>query len=95
MEQHKVNDLAQDVLLRCFFGMHVSCGINIKNMTVCSEFQLDHQLDVWHVGKGINRKLAAKARGKGCEDLLPWIQSVSNHLWWCCATSNGDAQLLK
>ena len=34
MEQHKVNDLAQGVLLRCFLGMHVSCGINIQNMNM-------------------------------------------------------------
>ena len=28
------------------------------------------------------------------EQLLPWIQSISNHLWWAAQTYNGDAQLL-
>ena len=31
---------------------------------------------------------------KHCERLLPWIQSISNHLWWAAQTCNGDAQLL-
>lgn len=29
------------------------------------------------------------------QDLELWIQLVSNHLWWCTATSQGNAQLLK
>ena len=32
---------------------------------------------------------------KGCEDLLPWIHSVSNHMWWCSATCDGNAEVLK
>ena len=32
---------------------------------------------------------------KGCEDLLPWIRSVSNHMWWCSATCDGNAEVLK
>ena len=33
----------------------------------------------------------------GCEDLLPWIRSVSNHMWWCSATyaCDGNAEVLK
>lgn len=26
---------------------------------------------------------------------MPWIQSISNHLWWCCATCKGNLQLLR
>ena len=32
---------------------------------------------------------------KGCEDLLPWIRSVSNHMWLCSATCDGNAEGLK
>jgi hypothetical protein len=41
------------------------------------------------------KKLTAKANTKSCEELAAWIQSVANHLWWCAATCNGDATLLK
>ena len=26
---------------------------------------------------------------------MPWIQSISNHLWWCAATCDGDVVLLR
>ena len=32
---------------------------------------------------------------KGCENLLPWICSVSNHMLWCSATCDGNAEVLK
>ena len=36
-----------------------------------------------------------KAKLKGNEDLAPWIQSITNHLWWCTAQSKGDEQKLR
>ena len=36
-------------------------------------------------------KCIMKERGM----LRKWIQSTGNHLWWCCATFNGNAVLLK
>jgi len=56
---------------------------------------VSHQFDVWHVAKSITKKLTAKGKTKECEDLNPWIQSISNHLWWCCATCGGDETLLR
>ena len=56
---------------------------------------INHQYDVWHVSKNITKKLSAKSKAKNCEDLSPWIQSVSNHIWWSSAKCNGDAPLLK
>ena len=29
------------------------------------------------------------------QDLAPWIQSISNHLWWSASTCEGNAQLLE
>ena len=30
-----------------------------------------------------------------CEDLLPWIRSLSNHMWWCSATCDGNTEVLR
>ena len=57
--------------------------------------QIKHQLDVWHVSKNLTKRLTAKAKVKGCEALLPWIRSVSNHLWYSTATCEQNAQLLR
>ena len=53
-----------------------------------------HQYDVWHLAKSVVKNLSKKAKVKGCEELLPWIKSISNHLWWCPATCEKSADLL-
>ena len=54
-----------------------------------------HQFDVWHVGKNIKKKLASVSKKKDCAELSAWIRAVINHLWWCCASCNGDVKELK
>jgi len=39
-------------------------------------------------------KLGKKAKMRHCGQLLPWIQSISNHLWWSAQICDGYAQLL-
>ena len=56
---------------------------------------ISHQFDVWHVGRNIKKKLLKVAKKKACQDLQLWIKSIINHFWWCCASCNGDAKLLK
>ena len=56
----------------------------------------DHQFDVWHLAKKVLRKkLTEKANNKDCSELSPWIKSISNHLWWCADTSEGNKELLQ
>ena len=55
---------------------------------------IDHQYDVWHMAKSVTKKLTKKAKAKHCGQLYPWIQSISNHLWWAAQTCKSDAQLL-
>ena len=56
---------------------------------------ITHQYDVWHISKWITKKLTKKAKKKGCEELLPWIRSVSNHFWWSAATCDKNADILR
>lgn len=56
---------------------------------------IKHNFDVWHFAKSVKKKLLAKAKKKDCEDLIAWIQAISNHLWWCCFNCNRDPQLLR
>ena len=54
-----------------------------------------YQFDVWHVSKSIFKKLLKIAKKKVSSNLMPWIASIRNHFWWCCATCKGDVDLLK
>ena len=70
---------------------HVSISSSMKK-----DFpHINHQYDVWHLSKWVVKKLTNKAKQKGCEEMAPWIQSTSNHLWWCSATCDGNVQLLR
>ncbi|XP_077484199.1 uncharacterized protein LOC144094158 [Amblyomma americanum] len=53
-----------------------------------------HELDVWHMAKGITKKLHTAAKQNNCKELAPWIKSVCNHLYWAAASSEGKAELI-
>ncbi|XP_075308963.1 uncharacterized protein LOC142370332 [Odontesthes bonariensis] len=54
-----------------------------------------HLYDIWHVAKSLAKKLKAICKLKGCEDLIPWQQSIINHLYWSVvSTTNGDGDLI-
>ena len=41
------------------------------------------------------KKLEAAGKKKGCQKVKDWARSVSNHLYWCAASSGGDGELVK
>ncbi|KAH6920774.1 hypothetical protein HPB50_028237 [Hyalomma asiaticum] len=59
-----------------------------------NEPTVKHYFDAWHISKGIKKKLAAHSKRAGCSVLELWIQPASNHLHWCAAISDGNAELL-
>ena len=69
------------------------CHVSIASCMSKHYPQISHQYDVWHLSKWVVKKLTNKAKQKGCEELAPWIQSISNHLWWSAATSDGSVQM--
>ena len=96
MEKEGLSSCLQDLekkgiaINRIATDRHVSISSNMKDFP-----HINHQYDVWHLLKWVVKKLTNKAKQKGCEELSPWIQSISNHLWWCAATCNGNVQLLR
>lgn len=44
---------------------------------------------------GFKKKMVAASNRKEYNDLAPWVRSVSNHMWWSCCTSKGDAKVSK
>lgn len=56
---------------------------------------VNHMFDVWHVAKGIQKKVHALAKQKDCEVLFKWERSITNHLYWVAASSRDDEEELK
>lgn len=70
---------------------HVQVRCFMKN----EKPEINHQFDVWHVGKNIKKKLSIAAKSRGCQDLNLWIKAIVNHFWWCCASCNGNSVELR
>ncbi|XP_077551794.1 uncharacterized protein LOC144165999 isoform X2 [Haemaphysalis longicornis] len=66
----------------------------IKKHMRTKEPDVLHKFDVWHVAKGIKKKLVAVSKRAECAELQEWVQPVVNHLYWCVAVSKGDGLLL-
>lgn len=43
----------------------------------------------------LKKKLVAASNKTDCKDLAPWVRSVTNHMWWSCCSSKGDAKVYK
>lgn len=80
-------------------------GVKVRSLTTDRHIQITsemrkrypsivHQYDVWHLSKWVTKKLTEKAKKKENHELLEWIQSVSNHLWWCAQSCQGNAEVL-
>ncbi|XP_045201100.2 uncharacterized protein LOC123546133 isoform X3 [Mercenaria mercenaria] len=44
---------------------------------------------------GVKTKLTTLWKKRGCEKVAKWTQSISNHLYFCAATSEGDGDLVE
>ena len=55
---------------------------------------ISHFFDVWHVAKGLVKKLEQLSKRKECVDIHPWIKSIANHLYWCASSSDGRSELV-
>ena len=56
---------------------------------------VEHQYDIWHVSKGVSKKLAKQGKQNACQSLLPWIPSICNHLWLCASSCHGNREIPK
>ncbi|XP_077985945.1 uncharacterized protein LOC144440449 [Glandiceps talaboti] len=54
-----------------------------------------HYYDVWHISKGLVKKIEKLAKQTNCEEVRGWIKSITNHLYWCASsTPDGDPDLM-
>ena len=88
-----LNALLQD-------NIPVRCLTTDRHTTVIARMRseypnIKHQYDVWHLSKWVTKKLTKKAKNKTCAELMPWIQAISNHLWYSASTCGGNADLLR
>ncbi|XP_041464943.1 uncharacterized protein LOC121415701 [Lytechinus variegatus] len=57
--------------------------------------EIDHRYDVWHIAKGIQKKILVVAKLKDCELAGKWKPAIVNHVYWSAmSTPDGDGELM-
>lgn len=87
------------------FASFTDNDINIK--TFCSDWHvqirnyikdelpyISRQFDVWHLANIIRNKSMGVAKKKENKELMPWVRSIVNHVWYCAAECREDLELL-
>ncbi|CAC5398257.1 unnamed protein product [Mytilus coruscus] len=64
--------------------------VMIKKFMKDNHPEINHYFDVWHIAKGISKKLETRAKKKDTGDIRPWIKSIVNHTYWVSASSGED-----
>ena len=63
----------------------------IQKMMRKDHEDIQHEYDLWHIQKGVKKRIILTKDPV----LLLWLHCIINHLWYCAAHCNGDAQLVK
>lgn len=56
------------------------------------EANVTQYYDVWHMEKGLSKKLVKIAQSKDCEKLKKWLRSIKNHVYWTAASSTSGPE---
>ncbi len=55
---------------------------------------VDHQFDVYHIANSFRKKLTELTKKKRHADLVPWVKSIVNHVWYSSRNCNGNSDKL-
>ena len=89
-----VGNMAERGIYMDVFSSDRHRGVGAAIRKDYSAFIGNHQYDIFHVTKSLQKDLCKKAKGKDCQELKDWIPSINLHLWWACATCNGNPEVL-
>ncbi|XP_064477948.1 uncharacterized protein LOC135391577 [Ornithodoros turicata] len=84
----EVHDIVVDMLVT---DRHT--GIKAMMRDLCPHIK--HRFVVWHVAKGIKKKLLALGRAAKHQVVQLWIESIVRHAYWCPKTSGDDGELCR
>ncbi|XP_078604037.1 uncharacterized protein LOC144877851 [Branchiostoma floridae x Branchiostoma japonicum] len=82
-------------------GIDVECIVTDRHRGIGASLKqrnnrhINHQYDVFHMAKSIQKKLSKSAKRKANRALGPWIKFIKNHLWYSSSTCEGDDVLLQ
>ncbi|XP_026128189.1 uncharacterized protein LOC113108962 isoform X2 [Carassius auratus] len=76
-------------------GVNLDCIVTDRHPQVqkfLRERKITHYYDVWHIAKGLSKKLEEISKQKDCEILKRWMKSINNHIYWTAASSTSERE---
>lgn len=74
------------------YGVSTDRHTQIKKYMREQQKEKVHQIDPWHLAKGIHKKITAAAKKSNCTELTDWSPSVVNHFWWAVDSCEGSEE---
>ncbi|KAK7884024.1 hypothetical protein WMY93_027147 [Mugilogobius chulae] len=60
------------------------------------ERKITQYYDVWHLEKGLSKKLEKLSKVKECELIKKWLPAIKNHIYWvACSSTSGQEKTAK
>ncbi|CAH2293317.1 PREDICTED: uncharacterized protein LOC100485380 [Pelobates cultripes] len=84
--------LADKILISILVTNH---HVSIRKIMRERYKHINHQFDIWHYCRSIYLKLSTICRQSMYKELVPWQNSIINHMWAACSYSKGNPVLLK
>lgn len=69
--------------------------VGIRKMLRVDYPGINHQYDVCHYAKSLRKKMMQASGNRRCKDIIPWVEKICSHFWWCIRTSRRNKELLK
>ncbi|XP_059389305.1 uncharacterized protein LOC132122845 isoform X3 [Carassius carassius] len=94
---HMEKGLKRSLALLESRGVNLDCIVTDRHQRVqkfLRERNITHYYDVWHMAKGISKKLEAISKQKDCEKLKKWMKSIINHIYWTAASSTSEPEMI-
>ncbi|XP_057197996.1 uncharacterized protein LOC130559113 [Triplophysa rosa] len=83
--------LQRSVALLKDYGVRLECIVTDRHPQIqkyLRECNITQFYGVWHLEKGITKKLDNIAKSKECEKIRKWMRSIKNHIYWTAASSS-------
>ncbi|XP_052434176.1 uncharacterized protein LOC127974730 isoform X1 [Carassius gibelio] len=78
-------------------GVKLDCIVTDRHPQIqkfLKDRKIIHCYDVWHMAKGLSKKMEKLSREKDCSLVKKWHKSIINHLYWSATSSESEPEKL-
>ncbi|KTF79623.1 hypothetical protein cypCar_00007802 [Cyprinus carpio] len=78
-------------------GVKLDCVVTDRHPQIqkfLKDRKIIHYYDIWHMAKGLSKKVEKISREKDCSLVKKWHKSIINHLYWSATSSKSGPEKL-